>query len=138
MAVFSLPGSVDACLRLFKVAHAVVEGIEHHRACRRERNAQTRRRDLSHEHAATIVILESMDLVIPLPDAAADYCIAELFLLQQLFDRVQFRHEPCHDHELFVLCHSGVDDIRKRVQLGVAHGMQRTIVVGEVAARDLG
>lgn len=56
MAVLFLTCPVDARLRLLEIAHTVIKGIKDHRACRRERDAQTRRGDLPHEHTAPVVI----------------------------------------------------------------------------------
>ena len=137
MTVLFLSCSVDTSLRLLEIAHAVVEGIKDHRACRRERDAQAGSRNLPHEHTASIVILETVDFIVAVLHAAANHGVADLFLFKKLLDIVQLRHETSHDDELLILCHSGIDNVGKSVQLCSAHDIDHAIVIGKVATRNL-
>ena len=87
MTVLFLSCSVDTSLRLLEIAHAVVEGIKDHRACRRERDAQAGSRNLPHEHTASIVILETVDFIVAVLHAAANHGVADLFLFKKLLDK---------------------------------------------------
>ena len=61
-AVFFLPDAVDAGLGLLEIAHAVVEGIEHHGAGGCQRHAKPCRCDLSDKYLHLRVVLKCRNL----------------------------------------------------------------------------
>ena len=138
MAVLGLRHAVDAGFCLVKIRHGVIEAVKAHGACRRQRDAEACRRNLSDENMAFRVVLKTADFPGTVLYAAADTGIADSFFPEQGFDVVQFRDETCHDNNFPALVTNAIDNVRKRLQFRRADLVNIRLVISEMPARDLG
>ena len=95
-----LAHAMDAGAGLLVIAHGIIQRVEDHGGGRRQRNAQTRRGDLAHEHLHLGIILKGLNLGRTVGYAAVNHGVAKAFLFQQLLDSSDFWQEPGDDHDL--------------------------------------
>ena len=75
-----LAHAMDAGSGLLVIAHGIIQRVEDHGGCRRQRNAQACRGNLADEHSHRRIVLKGFDLCGTVGYAAVDYGIAKAFL----------------------------------------------------------
>ena len=83
-----LAHAMDAGSGLLVIAHGIIQRVEDHGGCRRQRNAQACRGNLADEHPYRGIVLKGLNLGRTVGYAAMDYGIAKAFLFQQFLDSI--------------------------------------------------